>query len=268
MCKSLIIKFGKIVFLVLAVTMITSCNSGSSSTTAKYMSFQVQPSSTITPNESGIAISPYIKVQILDVNGDDVINANNQVTLSIGYNPNIKDSSESNQNSKGQHYLDNVQLSRVLTGTTTVNAVRGIATFRNIGITQPGNGYILIAYSKGLGSISSNSFNVAKSTSANTVNIKNTISDIESFSETESIDSVTHELDSDAPLERESVTAENWIQPKFDLTTSELLSLDLFNNFRIPDSTLMLSTQYSEAFNTWENHTMSNDIVKNLSKKN
>src|SRR5262249_48021090 len=78
-------------------------------------------------------------VQILDVYGNVVTNDNtDQVTLTIGNNPG----------------------GGTLSGTNPVTAGSGVATFSNLSINQPGNGYTLVASSGSLTPATSNSFHI------------------------------------------------------------------------------------------------------------
>jgi uncharacterized repeat protein (TIGR01451 family) len=102
--------------------------------TPDHLAFSVQPSST-TP---GAIITPAVKVQILDVTNSLVTTSNANVTVAIGNNP-----------SGG-----------TLSGTTSVAAVNGVATFSDLSINNVGGGYTLTANSTGLVGATSNSFNV------------------------------------------------------------------------------------------------------------
>jgi hypothetical protein len=81
--------------------------------------FGQQPTSTSTTT----AISPAITVLIEDSLGNVVSSDNSTVTLSFGNNPGGGN----------------------LSGTLTVAAVHGVATFSNLSINSPGNGYTLVA---------------------------------------------------------------------------------------------------------------------------
>ena len=98
-----------------------------------YMVFSVQPSNTV----AGAAISPAITVQIVDQFGNPTTSTAN-VTLVIGTNPG----------------------GGTLSGTTTVAAVNGVATFSNLSIDKTGTGYTLTAASSGLTGATSSPFNV------------------------------------------------------------------------------------------------------------
>ena len=81
--------------------------------------FTVQPSSTT----AGSPLAPPVQVAIEDANGNVVTSATPAITVAIGTNP-----------SGG-----------VLSGTQTVNAVAGVATFGNLAIDKAGTGYTLSA---------------------------------------------------------------------------------------------------------------------------
>ncbi len=96
--------------------------------------FTVQPSSA----EANAVISPAIKVQVQDANGNLITNATDAVTLAIG------------SSSGGAE----------LAGTTSVGAVGGEATFSNISIDKAGSDYTLVASASGLTSATSAAFNI------------------------------------------------------------------------------------------------------------
>ncbi len=122
-------------------TLVASSSGTTSVTTSAFnvtgptqLKFSVQPSDTT----SGTAISPAIQVRVEDSNGNLVTASNAGVTLSIGTNPG----------------------GGTLSGTVTVTAVNGIATFNNIKIDKVGNGYTLIATSGTLSGDTSGAFSV------------------------------------------------------------------------------------------------------------
>lgn len=92
------------------------------------------------PTDAGMGsiISPSVTVRIEDADGLLVSDGTAEITLAISDNP----------------------ASGVLSGTTTVNAVDGVATFDTISIDQPGTGYSLIATSSGLADENSTLFNI------------------------------------------------------------------------------------------------------------
>lgn len=75
-------------------------------------------------------------VEVHDVSGNLVPSANDPVTLSLAANPGPS----------------------TLSGTLTVNAVNGVATFSNVTLSKSGTGYTLIASAPGLTSAVSNTF--------------------------------------------------------------------------------------------------------------
>jgi len=102
---------------------------------ATKLAFIVQPSDA----DATIAISPPIKVQVQDANGNLVSTATDLITLGIGFNP------------PGDG---------TLSGTNPVNAVDGEATFSDISIDKAGNGYFLTASTPGLTPVGSGAFNI------------------------------------------------------------------------------------------------------------
>jgi uncharacterized repeat protein (TIGR01451 family) len=100
---------------------------------ANRLAFSVQPSNAL----AGASISPAVKVQIVDV-GNNLVSSTANVTLAIGTNPG----------------------GGTLSGTTTVAAVGGTATFSNLSINNVGAGYTLAASSSGLAGATSNAFNI------------------------------------------------------------------------------------------------------------
>src|SRR5205823_4328214 len=87
-------------------------------TTADHLTFLQQPTSAV----AGVAISPAVTVQVLDRFGNLVTTDTSNVTMTIAANPG----------------------SGALSGTTTVAASGGIATFSTLSINKAGTGYNLI----------------------------------------------------------------------------------------------------------------------------
>ncbi|HUL49677.1 MAG TPA: hypothetical protein VLT79_06690 [Gemmatimonadales bacterium] len=102
---------------------------------AARLAFTTQPSAT----NAAATITPPVQVVALDAQGDTATGSTAAVTLAIGTNPG----------------------SGTLAGTTTQNAVGGVATFADLSIQQAGTGYTLVAGSAGLSSATSFSFNIA-----------------------------------------------------------------------------------------------------------
>jgi hypothetical protein len=98
------------------------------------LAFLQQP--TTTPYSQ--PITPAVTVEILDQNGNLITNSTLAVSMSLSSNP-------------GETRL---------AGTTTVNAVNGIATFSNLSLPVVANGYALVATSSGLVQAVSTSFNI------------------------------------------------------------------------------------------------------------
>jgi VCBS repeat-containing protein len=87
---------------------------------------------------AGSTITPAVKVAIQDAGGNTVTSANGTVTLSIGNNP----------------------AGGTLSGTVSVGAVNGVATFGFLSIVKSGNGYTLSAASSGLTGVTSPGFDI------------------------------------------------------------------------------------------------------------
>ena len=102
---------------------------------ATQLAFSVQPTNTAVNQ----AISPAVRVAVRDASGALVTTATDAVTLSIGTNPGTG----------------------TLSGTLTVNAVAGVATFSGLSIDEAGIGYTLTAASGSLTSATSAAFDVA-----------------------------------------------------------------------------------------------------------
>lgn len=96
--------------------------------------FLVPPST--TPEDE--VIVPAVSVRVDDANGNPVLAADDTITLAIGTNP-----------SGG-----------VLSGTTTVDAVDGIAELDDLAISAAGAGYTLVATAPGLTATTSPAFTV------------------------------------------------------------------------------------------------------------
>lgn len=101
--------------------------------TPDHLVFSVQPSTT----SPGSTITPAVKVEIRDA-GNTLVNSTANVTVAIGTNPGAG----------------------TLSGTLTIAAVAGVATFSNLSINNLGNGYTLTAASTGLTGATSNTFNI------------------------------------------------------------------------------------------------------------
>ena len=98
------------------------------------LAFVEQPRSTL----AAAVLSPAVKVAIQDAGANVVANAADAVTVSIGISPS----------------------SGTLSGTTTVNAASGIATFTDLAIDVRGEGYTLAATSGNLASATTSPFDI------------------------------------------------------------------------------------------------------------
>src|SRR5439155_529289 len=97
--------------------------------TATQLAFTVQPSNTV----AGAAISPAVQLSALDPAGNLVPSFTGNVTVALGNNPG----------------------GSTLSGTTTVAAVNGVATFVDLSLNKTGTGYWLTATATGLNATSS-----------------------------------------------------------------------------------------------------------------
>src|SRR5437868_6736626 len=124
---------------------ITATDNGGGTATGTSNSFQVNPGAANklafiqqpTTSTAGQAITPAVTVQIQDANGN-ATSSTASVTMAIGTNP----------------------ATGTLSGTTSVAAVSGTATFSNVSINKSGTGYTLQSRSTGLTSATSNAFNI------------------------------------------------------------------------------------------------------------
>jgi len=98
--------------------------------------FRTQPATTLP-----LATIPTVRVAIEDDLGNTMTNFSGTVTIAIGRN-------------------GGVVLPGTLSGTKTVPVVNGIATFSDLSIDQPGNGYTLRVTSSGLLGAESAAFNI------------------------------------------------------------------------------------------------------------
>src|SRR5512140_1021616 len=101
---------------------------------ASKLAFTVQPTSAT----AGSAISPSVQVTVQDASGNTVTTSTAIITVAIGTNPG----------------------GGTLSGTTTVAAVNGVATFSNLSIDKAGAGYTLTAASAPLTGATSSAFNI------------------------------------------------------------------------------------------------------------
>src|SRR5207248_2651034 len=101
---------------------------------ASKLVWSVQP----TNATAGVALAPAVQVTVQDAFGNTATGSSASVTVSIGTNP-----------SGG-----------TLSGTTTVTASAGVATFSNLSIDKSGTGYTLAAASGALTGATSSAFNI------------------------------------------------------------------------------------------------------------
>ena len=97
--------------------------------------FTLQPSNAA----AGGAITPGVQVAVQDAQGNTVTTATTNITVAIGTNP----------------------ASGILSGTATVAAVNGVATFSTLSLNAAGTGYTLTAAATGLTGATSNAFTIS-----------------------------------------------------------------------------------------------------------
>jgi alpha-tubulin suppressor-like RCC1 family protein len=107
------------------------------------LAYLVQPSNAL----AGDALSPSVAVELRDAFGNPATTATNDVTLAFGANPGAG----------------------TLSGTTTVNAVNGVATFANVSLNKVGTGYTLRASAGSLTAATSSAFNISPGAAAQLV---------------------------------------------------------------------------------------------------
>src|SRR5213079_3150969 len=102
--------------------------------TATQLAFTVQPSTTV----AGAAINPAVQVTAFDAAGNPVPSFTGSVTVALGNNPG----------------------GSTLSGTTTVAAVNGVASFGDLSANKTGTSYALSATATGLNPATSSGFNI------------------------------------------------------------------------------------------------------------
>jgi len=102
-----------------------------------HLAFAVPPSTTLPL----LTIQPAVQVVVVDALGNRVTSFSGQVTIAIGHN-------------------GGTLLAGTLSGTKTVTVSNGVATFSDLSIDQPGNGYTLVATSANVFMAESAPFNI------------------------------------------------------------------------------------------------------------
>jgi PKD repeat protein len=105
---------------------------------AAMLAVGTQPSAT----EAASVIAPAVQIIIKDAHGNNIPDATNVVSLAMGNNP----------------------AGGVLSGTTTVAAANGVATFDTLAINKPGAGYTLAASAAGLSGATTAPFDIVDTT--------------------------------------------------------------------------------------------------------
>ncbi|TLY49131.1 MAG: hemagglutinin, partial [Gemmatimonadetes bacterium] len=121
----------------------TSAAFNVTSGTVSQLVFSVQPSNTT----AGTAITPAVQVTAQDAQGNTATGFTGTVTVALSPNPG----------------------GGTLSGTTSVAAVNGVATFANLSINKVGSGYTLSATATGAPSATSGGFNITAGTASQLV---------------------------------------------------------------------------------------------------
>src|SRR5207253_423514 len=108
-----------------------------------HLVFSVQPSNTA----AGTSITPAVQVTAQDAQGNTATGFTGTVTVALGANPG----------------------GGTLSGTTSVAAVNGVATFANLSINKVGTGFTLSAAATGVTSATSGGFNITAGTASQLV---------------------------------------------------------------------------------------------------
>ena len=122
------------------LTSITSTTFNVTPGPASKVVYTQQPTSTV----AGVTISPSLTVTVQDAGGNTVTSSTATITIAIGTNPG----------------------GGTLSGTVSVNATAGVATFNTLSINKTGVGYTLVAASTGLTSATSTAFNITVAAAA------------------------------------------------------------------------------------------------------
>ncbi len=102
-----------------------------------HLVYAVQPRTTLPL----MTITPAVQVSVTDASGNAVTGFNGPVTIAIGHN-------------------GGMLMPGTLSGTKTVTAVNGVATFADLSIDQVGNGYTLVVTAGGVTGAESAPFNI------------------------------------------------------------------------------------------------------------
>src|SRR5206468_968851 len=107
---------------------------------ASKLAFTVQPSNAV----AGVAIAPALQIAVQDSFGNTVTSSTASITVALETNA----------------------CGGMLSGTATVAAITGVASFSNLSINKSGNGYTLTAASGSLTGASSATFNIVAGTAS------------------------------------------------------------------------------------------------------
>jgi alpha-tubulin suppressor-like RCC1 family protein len=130
---------GKHTSIALLLSLLGGCDSGELAShrvrIPARLAFTTQP----TPAIAGAAIRPAVEVTVQDAHGNTVTDASSRITVALGNNPG----------------------GGALSGTVTVAAVNGVASFPDLNLDRSGRNYTLTAGTDGLSGITSDPFDVS-----------------------------------------------------------------------------------------------------------
>jgi alpha-tubulin suppressor-like RCC1 family protein len=124
------------VCLAIGAGLVTACSaSGTGPPTGGRLAFITQPPTSV---EGTVVMAPAVRVAMQDAGGNTIVGATNAVTVALRATPQ----------------------GGTLTGTATINAVGGVATFSDVAVDKPQGGYALMALAQGFTPVTSDTFRV------------------------------------------------------------------------------------------------------------
>jgi len=122
--------------LAIGAIWLTACgDAGTQPPSSGRLAFITQPPAIV---EGTVPLAPAVRIAIQDAGGNTIVDATNAVTVALTATP------------RGG----------TLSGTTTENAVAGVATFSDLGVDRPRGGYTLVAQARDFASATSDTFRV------------------------------------------------------------------------------------------------------------
>lgn len=234
--------------------MLVACGGGSTSpSSTTHLVFSGQPSNVNPAATANGIISPAVKVQVVDASGNLVRNSTDMITLTIANNPGSTLELEGVESVSGISYTGLGLFAGLLNGASTVKAVNGVATFDDLGITQPGNGYTLMASAPGMVAITSDAFNVVPSTAGygeTATNDGSEIADLTGIGSNYQGYVLVYIAQEPNPIPESAFAV--WSQPGWTVNTPRHAVFDYSKTLSSPDAPIGALTQYvDESGYTW-----------------